>query len=111
MCEKTRSDPRTPEVCLMPGAAGAELRDLLPHLPESLRRKHNLTTEEASCVLDELGVPAAPATLRKWRCTGGGPPYFKAGVTVRYPRPELFAWGFARRGALRRSTREAPGHG
>src|SRR4051812_9750047 len=81
----------------------AALRDALD-LPDELRRKAAYSTTEASLVLDALGVPRAPATLNKLRCTGGGPPFWKAGANVRYPRPQLVACGLQRRGALRRST-------
>ena len=98
-----------------PGAATAEadpvaaaLREA-SDLPEELRRKGAYSTAEASRVLEALGVPAAPATLNKWRHTGGGPPFWKPGANVRYPRPELVAWAIQRRGFLRHSTSDRQG--
>lgn len=32
------------------------------------------------------------ATLAKWRVSGGGPPYAKAGRCVLYVRDDLIAW-------------------
>ena len=78
-------------------------------LPDELRRKGAYSTAEASRVLEALGVPAAPATLNKWRHTGGGPPFWKPGANVRYPRPELVAWAIQRRGLLRCSTSDRQG--
>ena len=37
-----------------------------------------------------LGI--APATLRKWRCLGGGPGYYRIGRLIRYRSDELFEW-------------------
>lgn len=33
-----------------------------------------------------------PATLRKWRCIGGGPRFIKVGRTVRYDPHDLAAF-------------------
>jgi hypothetical protein len=88
--------------------ATAALRDA-SDLPDELRRKAAYSTTEASQVLEALGVPAAPATLNKWRHTGGGPPFWKPGANVRYPRSALVAWAIQRRGLLRRSTSDRQG--
>ena len=60
-------------------------------------------------MLESLGVPSAPATLNKRRCIGDGPPFWKVGANVRYPRHELVAWAIQRRGLLRRSTSDRQG--
>jgi len=106
--------PRT-QTRTLPGSATAEadpvaaaLREALD-LPDELRRKGVYNTEEASRVLEALGVPGATATLNKRRCTGGGPPFWKVGANVRYPRNELVAWALQRRGPLRRSTSDRQG--
>jgi hypothetical protein len=106
---------RTQTTTPPPGAAmgeadpvAAALREA-SDLPDELRRKGAYCTAEASRVLEALGVPAAPATLNKWRHTGGGPPFWKPGANVRYPRPELVAWAIQRRGLLRRSTSDRQG--
>lgn len=33
-----------------------------------------------------------PATLRRWRLDGVGPPYLRVGSVYRYPADELEAW-------------------
>jgi hypothetical protein len=52
----------------------------------------SLATDEAAVLLAELGAPRAPTTLRKLRCVGGGPPWYKDGAAVRYRRDDLVAW-------------------
>jgi excisionase family DNA binding protein len=59
-----------------------------------------LTTKEAAAYC-RLGKP----TLERFRITGYGPPYIKAGSSVRYRRSDLDAWLAAR---LTRSTSETP---
>jgi hypothetical protein len=44
-----------------------------------------------------------PATMRKWRCVGGGPEYVKVGRLVRYPLSSLERY---KRNRTRCSTRE-----
>lgn len=38
----------------------------------------------------------APATLRKWRCTGDGPRFVRVGRAVRYRKTDLDAYALAR---------------
>ena len=54
----------------------------------------------------ECGIIVAPSTLRKRRCTGGGPPFFKAGRRVFYEPEPLRDWGLAQRSPNVRSTSE-----
>ena len=51
-----------------------------------------LDTNAASEVLTELGDPHKPATLRKKRCTGGGPKFRRLGSKPVYTRSDLEAW-------------------
>jgi predicted site-specific integrase-resolvase len=49
-----------------------------------------MTEREAAIFL-----AVAPSTLRKWRCYGKGPPYYRFernGGTIRYSREDLEAW-------------------
>lgn len=43
---------------------------------------------------DYLGLKAA--TLNKWRCNGGGPPFMKVGRLIRYRRADLDAYLLSR---------------
>lgn len=43
---------------------------------------------------DYLGLKAA--TLNKWRCHGGGPPFMKVGRLIRYRRADLDAYLLSR---------------
>lgn len=54
----------------------------------------------------ECGIVVAPATLRKRRCVGGGPPFFKAGRRVFYEPEPLRIWGLAQRSPNVNSTSE-----
>ena len=54
----------------------------------------------------ECGVVFRPSTLRKRRCVGGGPPFFRAGRRVFYEPEPLRAWGFAQRSPNVNSTSE-----
>jgi hypothetical protein len=69
----------------------------------------NLTPLDASSLLaDEFGIPAAVATLAKWRCVrSDGPPFVKVGRHVRYPQDPLREWATGAVSALRHSTSEA----
>ena len=53
------------------------------------------------CLLDDVQAAdvlgLAPATLRKWRCQGGGPAFFRLGRLIRYRRDEIEAWLESRR--------------
>ena len=51
-----------------------------------------LTTQEAAAW---LGL--SPATLKKYRVAGGGPPFHKLGRAVRYDVADLRDWANARR--------------
>jgi hypothetical protein len=51
-----------------------------------------LTTERAAEKLTALGVKRTPATLRKLRCIGGGPPYRIFNGRPYYTEEELVAW-------------------
>lgn len=56
---------------------------------------------------NECGVKIARATLRKLRCVGGGPPFFKGfGGRVFYEREPSKAWAAKQRGPLVNSTSE-----
>jgi hypothetical protein len=46
-----------------------------------------LTTVEAAAFLRK-----AKATLEKWRCKGGGPPYSKQGGSILYRLIDLESW-------------------
>lgn len=55
-----------------------------------------ITTEDAARI---LGLK--PSTLRRWRCVGRGPAFYKLGTRgtpayVRYERAEVLAWLQAR---------------
>jgi hypothetical protein len=54
----------------------------------------------------ECGYVIAQATLRKRRCVGGGPPFFKAGRRVFYEPEPLRHWGLAQRSPNVNSTSE-----
>jgi len=49
-------------------------------------------TEGAAEKLTELGVKRTPATLRKLRCIGGGPPYRIFSGRPYYTEGDLVAW-------------------
>lgn len=46
-----------------------------------------LKTKEVAKLLD-----ISESTLARWRLTGGGPPWVKTGVIVRYHSGELNTW-------------------
>jgi hypothetical protein len=51
-----------------------------------------LDTREASGRLKAHGVKRAPATLRKLRCTGGGPKFRRLNGKPYYTEDDLVAW-------------------
>jgi hypothetical protein len=51
-----------------------------------------LDTTTAARRLTELGVRRTPKTLRKLRCTGGGPRYRLLNGKPYYTEPDLTAW-------------------
>jgi hypothetical protein len=70
----------------------------------------NLRRAEASAYLRrQYGIILASSTLAKIFSTrSDGPPAFKAGRTLLYPRNGRDAWAATRLGELRRSTSDAP---
>jgi hypothetical protein len=54
-----------------------------------------LSDTQASEALAETGLRVAPATLQTKRSRGGGPPFVKFGVHVRYRWGSLLAWAQA----------------
>src|SRR4051794_17709979 len=53
------------------------------------------------------GVKIAPSTLKKLRCAGNGPPFFRGfGRRVHYELESLKKWGDAQRSLELRSTSE-----
>lgn len=69
-----------------------------------------LDEKRAAAVLWDLcGVKIAPGTLKKLRCVGGGPQFFKGfGGRVFYEAGPLQTWGDAQRSPLVSSTSELP---
>jgi hypothetical protein len=66
-----------------------------------------LDTPAASQSLASHGVRRAPATLRKLRCTGGGPKFRRLNGKPYYTEADLIAWIEARLSAPVGSTSEA----
>lgn len=65
----------------------------------------NLNRKDASRYLREVhGIVRSPATLAKLACTGGGPPFRKAGRIPLYPISELDAWALEILSPLMAST-------
>ena len=65
----------------------------------------NLTRKEAAQhLLDEHGLPRSAKTLASYACSGGGPPFYKAGKTCLYPVTRLDKWAVEQLGVLRTST-------
>ena len=57
----------------------------------------NLRRADAARYLREThGIPCAPATLAKYACLGGGPPFRKAGKFPIYSRDALDDWARSR---------------
>ena len=54
--------------------------------------------EAARYIREAHGIPCAPATLAKYACLGGGPPFRKAGKFPIYVRDDLDAWALQRLG-------------
>jgi len=73
--------------------------------PLNMRR-----AEAARYIRENHGIPCAPATLAKYACIGGGPPFRKAGKFPIYSRADLDAWARQRLGMLLRSTSELHDH-
>jgi hypothetical protein len=66
--------------------------------------------EAARYIRENHGIPCSPATLAKYACFGGGPPFRKAGKFPVYARADLDAWAKLRLGKLVRSTSELIDH-
>lgn len=79
-------------------------------IPTPAASSHGPLLDENEPLLDENAaaqiLDAAPATLRKWRCVGGGPEFIKVGRLVRYQPSALRKYKRAR---TRRSTSDAGG--
>lgn len=60
-----------------------------------------LSEKQAATFLSGGGPPISTKTLQRWRCTGYGPIFVKAGHRVLYAGDDLRAWLNAQR---RRST-------
>jgi hypothetical protein len=78
----------------------------LPMTPHFLRR-----ADAARYIREAYGIPCVATTLAKYACTGGGPPFRKAGKFPIYSREDLDAWANQRLGKLMRSTSERKHHG
>ena len=65
-----------------------------------------LDTTSAAQRLTALGVRRSPATLRKLRTVGGGPPYRHLNGRAFYTERDLVEWISSRLTALRRNTSE-----
>ena len=77
-----------------------------PSISLNMRR-----ADAARYIREAHGIPCAPATLAKYACIGGGPPFRKAGKFPIYSRDDLDAWANQRLGELVRSTSELGGRG
>lgn len=67
----------------------------------------NMRRPEAARYIREYhGIPCSPATLAKYACLGGGPPFRKAGKFPIYARHDLDEWALSRLGKLVQSTSE-----
>jgi hypothetical protein len=73
-------------------------------LPHFLRR-----ADAAQYIREAYSIPCVATTLAKYACTGGGPPFRKAGKFPIYSRADLDAWARQRLGILVRSTSELRG--
>ena len=60
--------------------------------------------EAARYVRESHGIPCSPATLAKYACRGGGPPFRKAGKFPVYSRDDLDAWASSRFSERMQST-------
>jgi hypothetical protein len=78
----------------------------LPMTPHFLRR-----ADAARYIREAYCIPCVATTLAKYACTGGGPPFRKAGKFPIYSREDLDAWANQRLGKLMRSTSERKHHG
>jgi hypothetical protein len=62
--------------------------------------------EAAHYIREKHAIPCSPATLAKYACIGGGPPFRKAGKFPIYSREDLDAWASDRLGKRVLSTSE-----
>lgn len=70
-----------------------------------------LTEAETAKMLKEANIGiGSPATIRRMRCTGGGPNFVKVGVWVRYRRDDVKAYIRERISAPIENTAQAPGY-
>jgi hypothetical protein len=68
----------------------------------------NLSRPEASKHLfEKFGIKLSPKTLASKACSGGGPPYYKAGRYPLYPPEELDEYATELLGKLQTSTSDA----
>ena len=65
-----------------------------------------LDTAAAAQRLTTLGVRRSPATLRKLRTLGGGPPYRRLNGRAFYTERDLVQWISSRLTALRQNSSE-----
>ena len=65
---------------------------------------------DAASYIRNYGIPCVASTLAKYACTGGGPPFRKAGRFPVYFKADLDAWARQRLGMLVRSTSELRNH-
>jgi hypothetical protein len=69
-----------------------------------------MTEAQASELLKaKIGV-GSQKTLRRWRCTGGGPRFVKISTRVRYRREDLIAYAHSRVSDPIENTAQAPGY-
>jgi hypothetical protein len=66
--------------------------------------------DAARYIREAYGIPCVATTLAKYACTGGGPPFRKAGKFPIYSRADVDAWARQRLGMLVRSTSELHDH-
>jgi hypothetical protein len=77
-----------------------------PSISLNMRR-----ADAARYIREARAIPCTPATLAKYACIGGGPPFRKAGKFPIYSRDDLDAWANQRLGGIVRSTSELGGRG
>jgi hypothetical protein len=65
--------------------------------------------EAAKFLKAKIGI-GSPKTLRRMRCTGGGPRFVKVGPYVRYKRADLLDWARSRVSDPIENTSQAPGY-
>lgn len=82
-----------------PGFFQARAPAMSPEMkPNTSHEKAYLTETEAAAFLAEIGLPVAPASLRKWRCEArrDQPAAVRFGRQIRYARVAILAWAEAR---------------